>query len=103
MSKTANESEAREMILEAYNFIETAINIKEDHYAVQKWMSILLDSKSAMEGMKSRIQQLYSIKKHMLVRYLCFIYLNNASYGIPFFHFYFLFSVFFFFCFFFLS
>lgn len=55
------------MILEAYNFIQTAMSIKEDHYAVQKWMSILLDSKSAMEGMKSRIQQLYSIKKHMLV------------------------------------
>ncbi|KAF7380524.1 hypothetical protein HZH68_016389 [Vespula germanica] len=66
LSKTANESEAKKMILEAYNFIQTAMSIKEDHYAVQKWMSILLDSKSAMEGMKSRIQQLYSIKKHML-------------------------------------
>ncbi|KAI4488677.1 hypothetical protein M0802_011385 [Mischocyttarus mexicanus] len=66
LSKTANESEAKEMILEGYNFIDTAISIKEDHYAVQKWMSILLDSKSALEGMKSRIQQLYNVKKHML-------------------------------------
>ncbi|XP_015186466.1 PREDICTED: regulator of microtubule dynamics protein 1-like isoform X2 [Polistes dominula] len=66
LSKTANESEAKKMILEAYEYIQTAISIKEDHYAVQKWMSILLDSKSSLEGMKSRIQQLYNVKKHML-------------------------------------
>ncbi|XP_014612144.1 PREDICTED: regulator of microtubule dynamics protein 1-like [Polistes canadensis] len=66
LSKTADESEAKKMILEAYDYIQTAISIKEDHYAVQKWMAILLDSKSSLEGMKSRIQQLYTIKKHML-------------------------------------
>ncbi|KAK2581020.1 hypothetical protein KPH14_006070 [Odynerus spinipes] len=66
MSKTSSESEAKEMILEGYHLIETALTIKEDHYAVHKWMSILLDSKSAMDGMKARIQQLYNVKQHML-------------------------------------
>ncbi|KAL2712068.1 protein Wnt-7b isoform X2 [Vespula squamosa] len=37
------------------------MSIKEDHYAVQKWMQILLDSKSSMEGMKFRSENLDSI------------------------------------------
>lgn len=66
MSKTSSETEAKEMIEEGYNLIVKALSIKEDHYAVHKWMSILLDTKSAMESTKSRIQQLYNVKRHML-------------------------------------
>lgn len=66
MSKTHPEEEAEKMILEGYELVENALKLKEDHYAVHKWMSILLDSKSALEGTRARIQQLYNVKQHML-------------------------------------
>ncbi|XP_015589293.1 regulator of microtubule dynamics protein 1 [Cephus cinctus] len=66
MSKTASEVEAKKMIYESYDLISTALSIQEDHYAVHKWMSVLLDSKSNYEGMKARIGQLYNVKSHML-------------------------------------
>ncbi|XP_076165250.1 regulator of microtubule dynamics protein 1 isoform X2 [Ptiloglossa arizonensis] len=66
MAKTATEVEGKKMIYEAYDLILNALKIKEDHWAVHKWMSIILDSKCNYEGMKVRIKELYNVKKHML-------------------------------------
>lgn len=66
MSKSASDIEGAKMVYEAYDLITSALNIKEDHWAVHKWLAILLDAKSNYEGMKSRIKELYNIKKHML-------------------------------------
>ena len=67
MSKSAPDAEAKKMIFEAYDLALKALEIKEDHWAVQKWAAVLLDSKSNFEGKKARIQQLFNVKKHMLV------------------------------------
>lgn len=66
MAQTATEVEGKKMIYEAYDLIVNALKIKEDHWAVHKWMSLILDSKSNYEGMKIRIKELYNVKKHML-------------------------------------
>ncbi|XP_078052680.1 regulator of microtubule dynamics protein 1 [Augochlora pura] len=66
MSKTATDVEGKKMIYEAYDLISNALTINEDHWAVHKWMSVILNSKSSYEGMKVQIRELYNIKKHML-------------------------------------
>lgn len=52
-------------ILEAYSIIASLLQNNWDHFAVQKWYALLLDSKSSMEGIKERIRQLENVKKHM--------------------------------------
>ena len=66
MAKTASEVEGKKMIYEAYDLMENALKLKEDHWAVHKWMSIILDSKCSYEGMKVQIRELYNVKNHML-------------------------------------
>ena len=68
MSKSlSNEKEAKKLIYEAYDIAVHALSLKEDHWAVQKWVAILLNSKTSYEGTKIKIKELYNIKKHMLV------------------------------------
>ncbi|KAK0161636.1 hypothetical protein PV327_010089 [Microctonus hyperodae] len=66
MSKTASDVEGKKMIYEAYNLIMKAQSICDNHWAVHKWIAILLDSKSSYEGMKERLKQLYTVKQHMM-------------------------------------
>ncbi|CAK9807837.1 Regulator of microtubule dynamics protein 1 [Anthophora plagiata] len=65
MSKTANEVDGKKLIFEAYTFILEALKIKEDHWAVHKWASILLNTKSLYEGTRAQIKESYNIKKHL--------------------------------------
>lgn len=67
MSKTASDVEGKKMICEAYNLIMETHSIHDNHWAVHKWIAILLDSKSNYEGMKERLKHLYTVKQHMLV------------------------------------
>ena len=75
MSKTSNEVDGKKLIFEACDLIFEAIKIKEDHWSVQKWASILLNSKTLYEGIKAQIKESYNIKKHMLV-YFTIIYID---------------------------
>jgi len=75
MSEMASDVEAQQLIYKGYDLISKALDIQEDHYAVHKWMSIILNSKATFEGTKAHIKELYNIKKHLLVRYLT----NNLS------------------------
>lgn len=59
--------EAKKLVYEAYDVICNALNVQEDHWAVHKWIAILLNSKTSYEGTKIKIKELYNIKKHMLV------------------------------------
>ncbi|CAK9822251.1 Regulator of microtubule dynamics protein 1 [Anthophora retusa] len=65
MSKTTNEVDGKKLIFEAYTFILEALKIKEDHWAVHKWASILLNTKSIYEGTRAQIKESYNIKKHL--------------------------------------
>lgn len=67
MSETASEVEAKKLIYESYDLISKALTINENHFAVHKWMAVLLNKKSEYEGMKERIKQLVNVKNHMLV------------------------------------
>ncbi|XP_011342925.1 regulator of microtubule dynamics protein 1 isoform X2 [Ooceraea biroi] len=66
MSETANDVEARKLIYHGYDLVRVALGIQEDHFAVQKWMSVFLNSKSSLDGTKAHLKELYNIKKHML-------------------------------------
>ena len=44
-----------------------AMELDENNFAVHKWMSVLLDERSAYDGIKARITQLERVKGHMLV------------------------------------
>lgn len=70
MSEMASDIEARKLIYEGYDLISVALDIQEDHYAVHKWLSILLNRKSTFEGTKAQIREVYNVKKHLLVRYI---------------------------------
>lgn len=66
VSKISNEVDGKKLIFEAHNLILNALKIKEDHWAVHKWASIILNTKTLYEGIKAQIQESYNIKKHML-------------------------------------
>lgn len=66
MSETASDVEARKLIYEGYDLIRIALDIQEDHYAIHKWLSILLNCKSAFEGTKAQMREINNVKKHML-------------------------------------
>ncbi|XP_043278147.1 regulator of microtubule dynamics protein 1-like [Venturia canescens] len=66
MSKSANPDEAKAMIYEAYDLVSKALSLEDDISQVHKWYTVLLDSKSEYEGKKARIQQLQTVKNHML-------------------------------------
>lgn len=66
----ASDIEARKLIYEGYDLINIALGIQENHYAVHKWLSILLNCKTTFEGTKAQIREIYNVKKHLLVRYL---------------------------------
>ncbi|KAG6455204.1 hypothetical protein O3G_MSEX009094 [Manduca sexta] len=55
----------KELVFQAYKIIANELNFHEDNFAVQKWYALLLDSKSSYEGIKERIKQLETVKKHM--------------------------------------
>lgn len=62
-SKTDKEAQ----IKEAYQYIEKALSLNQEHYAIHKWTAILIDAKSALESIKSRINNLPLFKKHLTV------------------------------------
>lgn len=65
LSKTADAKTKKELVNEAFVRIQEALALKEDHFAGHKWMAILLDKKSGLDGIKERIGQLENVKRHM--------------------------------------
>lgn len=56
-------------INEGFKYIDKALGLNDEHYAVHKWMAILVDAKSALDGIKSRINTLPIFKKHLMVNF----------------------------------
>lgn len=61
----ANKAKKEESIREGYELITKALELDENNFACHKWMSVLLDAKSELEGIKVRVSQLENVKKHM--------------------------------------
>ncbi|XP_071550266.1 regulator of microtubule dynamics protein 1-like [Panulirus ornatus] len=63
-AKTDDEKKA--LYREALNFVEEALSVNQNNFAVHKWMSILIDYVYGYEGTKARISQSYNVKNHMM-------------------------------------
>lgn len=45
--------------------IVKALELDDKNYACHKWMAVLLDAKSDLDGIKARVSQLVNVKKYM--------------------------------------
>ncbi|XP_039289356.1 regulator of microtubule dynamics protein 1-like [Nilaparvata lugens] len=68
MQYDANRDTNRQhLIVEAYDVITRALRLGDDKYSVlHKWYAVLLDEKSAIDGLRQRIQALEKVKEHLL-------------------------------------
>lgn len=55
-----------ENIREGYELISKALELDDNNFACHKWMSVLLDAKSELDGLKARVSELENVKKHMI-------------------------------------
>lgn len=53
------------MIRQSFELIDEAMKINGAHYAIHKWMAIIMDARSALDGIKARVQQLEKVQFHM--------------------------------------
>lgn len=61
------------MFREALDYVEEALALNQENFAVHKWMSILIDTVSGYEGTKARISESFNVRHHMLVSVSNFI------------------------------
>lgn len=54
-----------ELIREGFELIQKALALDDKNYACHKWMAVLLDAKSELDGVKARVSELENVKKHM--------------------------------------
>lgn len=59
------DDEKKVLYREALDYVEEALAINSENFAVHKWMSILIDYVYGYEGTKARISQSYNVKNHM--------------------------------------
>ncbi|XP_042877207.1 regulator of microtubule dynamics protein 1-like [Penaeus japonicus] len=59
------DDEKKVLYREALDYVEAALAINSENFAVHKWMSILIDYVYGYEGTKARISQSYNVKDHM--------------------------------------
>ncbi|XP_050666295.1 regulator of microtubule dynamics protein 1-like isoform X2 [Leptidea sinapis] len=55
----------KDLICRAHDIISGELENHWDVFAVQKWYALILDAKSSSEGLKSRIEELENVRKHM--------------------------------------
>lgn len=54
-----------DLIRGAYALVADAVVQDDGNFACHKWMAILLDAKSELDGIKERVTQLETVKRHM--------------------------------------
>lgn len=68
----------KQLANDAFKTISEAMKINDNHFAVHKWMSVILDLKAACDGTTERVKNLEVVKNHMLVR-LIFLWIFLKS------------------------
>jgi len=63
---TSSAAEVKKLHYEAYGYVEKALKLDPDNYAVHKWLFVLLDAKASHEGLKVRILESPNVKKHII-------------------------------------
>ncbi|XP_076059233.1 regulator of microtubule dynamics protein 1-like [Oratosquilla oratoria] len=64
-AKAAPADSQKVLYKEALGYVEAALSLNDNNFAVHKWMSILIDYVYGYEGNKARISQSYNVKHHM--------------------------------------
>lgn len=62
---TTNKARKEELIRDGFALAQKSLEVDDKNYACHKWMSVLLDAKSELDGIKERVSQLENVKKHM--------------------------------------
>lgn len=65
LSKTAEKARREQLIRDGYALVNDAVTKEINNFAAHKWMAILLDANSELDGIKARVSQLETVKKHM--------------------------------------
>ncbi|XP_037032033.1 regulator of microtubule dynamics protein 1-like [Bradysia coprophila] len=55
-----------ELIRKGFALVDEALKINDQDFAIHKWFAILLDANSELDGIKARVSQLETVKKHMI-------------------------------------
>lgn len=55
-----------ELIRKGYALVGEALKLNDQDFAIHKWFAILLDANSELDGVKARVSQLETVKKHMI-------------------------------------
>lgn len=58
-------SEKEKLIRDGYELVNEALKLNKNDFAVHKWMAVLLDAKSELDGIKARVSELKNVKIHM--------------------------------------
>lgn len=66
LSKSADKKVKEEYIRKAYDFLEKALSLDDQNFAIHKWYAILLDCRGELDGIKARVSQLDKVKHHMV-------------------------------------
>lgn len=64
-STNKDKGEKEKNIRDGYELIVKALELDDKNYACHKWMAVLLDAKSDLDGIKARVTELETVKKHM--------------------------------------
>ena len=67
-SKTIEDATEKRLVVEqAYILVKKALELDDKNFAIHKWMAILLNESSKLQGLKEQIKQSYNVKFHMEV------------------------------------
>ena len=73
-SKTVEDAtEKRVLVEESYILAKKALELDDKNFAIHKWVAILLNESSKLQGLKEQIKQSFNVKYHMEVESINFL------------------------------
>lgn len=60
-----DKAEKEKNIREGYELSVKGLGLDDKNFACHKWFAVLLDAKSELDGIKARVTELETVKKHM--------------------------------------
>jgi len=70
ISKSDGGTDKKQKIEESYALLQEALEIDQENFAVHKWMAIILNEVSCLQGIKAQILESFNVRKHMLVGFM---------------------------------
>jgi tetratricopeptide (TPR) repeat protein len=66
LSKTVDKKERETCINEAFQYSKESLDENDKDFAAHKWFAVLLDAKSELTGTRERVNQMKTVKEHMI-------------------------------------